>query len=77
MGNPLIVASGYKFQITFTTSRRGYPIIVVSGYRFRKVTSNAFKVYWKCSANLNHGCRAVIHTLQDKTIIKCHNVHNH
>ncbi|KOA95837.1 Modifier of mdg4, partial [Operophtera brumata] len=49
----------------------------MSGYRLNKHKSRGAKIYWKCSTHLKQGCRAVIHTLEDMTVIKCNNVHNH
>ncbi|KOB70604.1 Modifier of mdg4 [Operophtera brumata] len=62
-----------KFK--YTTSRHGGPIITVSGYRFCKSRTVGAKTHMKCSTH--KGCRAIIHILDDMTIIKCHNVHNH
>ncbi|KOB72840.1 Modifier of mdg4 [Operophtera brumata] len=60
-----------------TTSQRGRPIILVSGYRFSKHQVRGAKFHWKCSTHAKLGCRAILHTLEDMSIVKCHNVHNH
>ncbi|KOB65076.1 Modifier of mdg4 [Operophtera brumata] len=64
-------------DMTMTTSIRGNPIIVIAGYRFNRHRIRGVKTYWKCSTHLQRGCRAVIHTLADMTVIKCINIHNH
>ncbi|KOB70601.1 Uncharacterized protein OBRU01_15197 [Operophtera brumata] len=64
-------------KITFTNTQQGGTIIVLSGNKFYKYRTSGPKIHWKCSRGYKHGCRAVIHTLQDMTVIKCHNVHNH
>ncbi|KOB69727.1 Uncharacterized protein OBRU01_16400 [Operophtera brumata] len=51
----------------FTKSRRGQPMIHISGYRFRKHLLVRLKTYWRCSTHQPQGCRAVIHTVQDKS----------
>lgn len=60
-----------------STSRRGRPLIIVAGYKFHKTRSHGAKTYWNCTTDFHRGCRAVVHTLIDMTVIKCHNVHNH
>ncbi|KOB65077.1 Modifier of mdg4 [Operophtera brumata] len=64
-------------EITMTTSQKGRHLLLVSGYRFSKQQVCGKKIHWKCSTHQQHGCRAVIHTLEDMTVIKCNNVHNH
>ncbi|KOB67177.1 Modifier of mdg4 [Operophtera brumata] len=60
-----------------TTSQKGRQLLLVSGYRFNRQGGRSNKVYWKCSTHAQRGCRAVIHTLADMTVVKCMNVHNH
>ncbi|KOB65073.1 Modifier of mdg4 [Operophtera brumata] len=63
--------------IVVTTSQKGRQLLLVSGYRFNRQGGRRSKMYWKCSTHMQRGCRAVIHTLEDMTIVKCMNVHNH
>lgn len=58
-----------------TTSKQGKPNIVMAGYRFCKKQVLGLKTHWQCATN--RGCHAVLHTLDDMTLIKVHNVHNH
>ncbi|KOB70603.1 Modifier of mdg4 [Operophtera brumata] len=66
-----------ELKVKFSSSLKNRPIIIVSGYRFNILKSHGVKTYWRCSTHLKRGCRAVLHTLEDTTIIKCYNVHNH
>lgn len=63
--------------ISFTTSTKGRTIIVASGYRFRKKRVYGAKTHWVCSTHHDKRCHAVIHALEDMTIVKCYNAHNH
>lgn len=63
-------------DIQMTTSQKGRPMIVVGGYRFGIHRVRHPKTYWYCHC-ASQGCHAIIHTLDDMTIIKCYNVHNH
>lgn len=66
-----------KAEITLTKSQKGGTLINLSGYKFYKNKKNGDKIYWNCSTHYKLGCRAVIHTLEDFTIIKSSNIHNH
>ncbi|KOB67179.1 Modifier of mdg4 [Operophtera brumata] len=64
-------------NVKFAISEKGRALIIVAGYRFFKYRTSGSKIYWGCLTHNTHGCRAVIHTLHDMTILKCHNEHNH
>lgn len=63
-------------DISIMQSNKGRPIIVIDGYKFNKNQVSGRKIHWRC-ITYKRGCRAVLHTLEDMTIIKCYNVHNH
>ncbi|KOB70195.1 Uncharacterized protein OBRU01_15714 [Operophtera brumata] len=58
-----------RCEFTMTTSVRGRPIILMTGYRFSKHQVRGAKTHWKCSTHARRGCRAVLHTLEDMTMI--------
>lgn len=60
----------------YTISKQGKPNIVLSGYRFCKKQVQGPKTHWQCT-HTHRGCRALLHTLEDMTMIKCYNIHNH
>ncbi|KOB72182.1 Uncharacterized protein OBRU01_07788 [Operophtera brumata] len=78
-GKPNIILSGYKFCIKDSKGIKTYwrcskhkkPNIVVSGYKFSIKEKKGFKTYWQCSSHKKRGCLALLHTLDDNTIIKC------
>ncbi|KOA95832.1 Modifier of mdg4 [Operophtera brumata] len=61
----------------FIHSAQKQPMIFLAGYRFCKHQVTGVKTHWRCSTHKNHGCKAKIHTLEDNSIIKCYNIHNH
>lgn len=64
-------------EIYATATRGGGTVLVASGYRFCKKRSIGSKIHWFCSTRARYGCRAIIHTLENLTVVKYHNVHNH
>lgn len=61
----------------FITSRRGNQLILLSGYTFYKFkTSKKQTSMWMCSTHRGKGCKAVVHTVNDR-IISLKKVHNH
>ncbi|KOB72841.1 Modifier of mdg4 [Operophtera brumata] len=64
-------------EIKFIESQKGRRMILALGYRFRKTKVMGAKTHWKCSTHEHMKCRAVIHTVNDSTIIKFNNEHNH
>lgn len=64
-------------EAIFKKSSRGQRIIFLSGYRFCKNKVMGQKTYWQCATHKHRKCRAKLHTIDNDTIIKCYNVHNH
>ncbi|KOB72842.1 Modifier of mdg4 [Operophtera brumata] len=48
----------------------GSTMLLVAGYRFCKKRITGPKTHWFCSTHAARGCRAIIHTLEDMTVLK-------
>lgn len=65
----------YLSDAVYALSKFGKPRLYISGYIFGKKRIVGMKTHWTCIKG--RGCRAIVHTLEDRTICKYNNVHNH
>lgn len=63
-------------DIQLKMSRFGNPVLAVSGYEYHRIQKKSDRNYWRCKRHFK-GCKALLHTLEDFTIIRVVNDHNH
>ncbi|GBP31401.1 hypothetical protein EVAR_17889_1 [Eumeta japonica] len=60
----------------FVISQKGNKMIKFKGYTYSAMRGLGAKVRWRCSTHHNHGCKAVVITVEDQ-IISVKDDHNH
>ncbi|KAL0881508.1 hypothetical protein ABMA27_001359 [Loxostege sticticalis] len=64
------------FTVNYVISRRGRRLLQLNGYTYSFTPSKRGKTRWRCSTHNHHGCRAVVHTC-DERLVYTYEVHNH